>query len=287
MINLALLVAILAGLVFAAAVLTKTPRADRDWKPALARVPVFEETAPGRYALPQLRDYEFAPGGKPSPGWRAVELQTDHLKEMWFFVEPFPANAMFAHSFLSFVFEDEAGEQKAVAVSIEARMEKEESYSPVRGALRNYELMYVWSTERDIMTRIAVGLDHTLYAYKLDLTPEQAQKLFEYFVRRTNALAEQPRFYNTLHSNCTNELAKAVNEAFPRALPWHRSWVMTGRSAKWLHKLGFISHAGGMSYKDLTAQSDIREIVHAHKRAEDFSAAWRQAFGAAASPEDA
>jgi hypothetical protein len=280
MMNLAILIVVLAGLLFAAFVLMKTPRNDRNWKEALSRPAVFLETQPGLFALDALRDYQFAAGGEKVAGWRKTELDAVAIKEMWFFVEPFPGNRLFGHSFLSFVFDDGAGGSNTVSVSIEARMEKGESYSPLKGVFRNYELMYVWSTEKDIMTRIAVSLDHTLYAYKVDLEAEQMRELFLFFVRRTNALAERPRFYNTLHSNCTNELAKAVNEAFPKALPWHRSWVMTGRSAKWLYKLGFIDKAGSATFRELTARSDVRSVVQAHADApaETFDALWRGAF---------
>ncbi len=277
-VNFALLFGVLLGVVFAGAVLTKTPRADRDWKPHFARIAKFEETAPGAYRLPALRDYEFAAGGEATSNWRGIDVDAAKIREMWFFIEPFPANPLFAHSFLSFVFEGDAREQTVLSVSIEARMESGEAYSPLAGALRNYELMYVWSTERDIMTRIAVGLDHDLYAYKIDLEPDQVQRLFEYFVQRTNELAERPRFYNTLHSNCTNELAKAVNEAFPKALPWDRSWVATGRSAEWLYKRGFIETRGADSFQSLTNDSGVRALVQQHADAPDFAEAWRIAF---------
>ncbi len=279
--NLVILFAMLFGLMFAALVLSKTPQSDRNWKPLFSKVAAFEEAAPGRYRLPQLRDYEFTAGGENTPGWRPAEVNAADIAEMWFFIEPFPDNPLFAHSFLSFVFKDDSGRRKTMSVSIEARMETDEQYSPVDGALRNYELMYVWSTERDILTRIAVGLDHTLYAYKLRLEPDQMRRLFEYFVRRTNELAERPRFYNTLHSNCTNELAKAVNEAFPKALPWHRSWVFTGRSADWLYELGFIEDRKKSTFRALTDRSDIRLLVHAHAAENAFEDAWRASFGAA------
>ena len=280
--NFAILFGVFLGLIFAATVLSKTPRADRNWKPTLTRVASFENVAPGRYRLPALRDYAFSSGGAETPGWRETDIDAADIAEMWFFIEPFSANPLFAHSFLSFVFENDAGRRTTFSLSIEARMERDERYSAIAGALRNYELIYVWSSERDIMTRIAVGLDHELYAYKINLEPEQMRRIFEYFIRRTNELAERPRFYNTLHSNCTNELAKAVNEAFPNALPWHRSWVMTGRSAEWLYDLGFLESRETMSFRTLTDLSGIRNLIHAHAEAPDFADAWRASFRTAA-----
>ncbi len=281
--NLAILFIILTGLIFGAVVLSKSPRDDRDWKEQFSNVAVFHETSADRYSLAHMRDYQFSTAGAATPAWRAADLEAANIEEMWFFIEPFPDNPLFAHSFLSFVFEDETGARQTVSVSIEARMEERERYSPLAGVLRNYELMYVWSTERDILTRIAVGLDHTVYAYRLKLEQDQMRRLFTYFVRRTNELAERPRFYNTLHSNCTNELAKAVNEAFPKALPWNRSWVFTGRSAAWLYDLGFIADREAGSFRSLTNQSDIKDAVQTHASSPAFSDAWRASFSAGAS----
>ena len=284
--NFSILFGVFLGLIFAATVLSKTPRADRDWKPKLTRVASFEGLADGRYHLDALRDYKFASGGVEMPGWREAEINASDIAEMWFFVEPFSGNPLFAHSFLSFVFEGDGPQPTVISVSIEARLEKGETYTALAGTLRNYELMYVWSTERDITTRIAVGLDHELYAYKVELEPQHMRRIFEYFVRRTNELAERPRFYNTLHSNCTNELAKAVNEAFPNALPWHKSWVMTGRSAEWLFDLGFIENHQADSFSTLNDSSEVRELIKAHADATDFADAWRTAFRDGSSAND-
>lgn len=266
------------ALLYLALIAPKTPRGDRDWPTEFSKVATFEAGADG-YRVDNLRAFEFAPNGATTERWSAAVVDPGDLVEVWYFVEPFSANPVFAHSFMSFVFEGEGGERETISISIEARLEAGEDYSAVRGALREYELLYVWSTEKDVLTRIAVGLDHTLYAYKLDLPEEGAREIFEHFVQRTNRLAKRPRFYNTLHSNCTNELAKAVNDAFPGALPWHRSWVLTGRSAAWLHQLGFINEGRG-DFEAVQARSDIQPAVKARADVAPagFPAAWRSAF---------
>lgn len=276
---LALIGALLIGLGF---YLAKKPKSEGDWKAPLARAASFSPAPDGSYKLQNFRAFEFTADKKYSEHWSEIDINSKAIKEMWFFIEPFPTNALFAHSFISFVFDDGKGGTQSIAVSIEARMERDQSYTPLGGVFRNYELLYVWSTEKDIMTRIGVSLDNTLYAYKLDLSHDQQRTLLEYFITRTNLLAEQPRFYNTLHSNCTNELAKAVNEAFPNALPWHRSWVLTGRSAKWLSDLGFIKTQPGISFKTASQELDIREIVQrlADEPAADFEVKWRQSLAA-------
>ncbi|MEL6380023.1 MAG: DUF4105 domain-containing protein [Pseudomonadota bacterium] len=275
MIQSLFLIALLASLLLGSVLLFSKPRSDRNWSPALARTAVFEERAPYTYHLKNMRQWEYAaPDEAINKNWVETNVRAEDLSEVWFFIEPFGGNPIFAHSLLSFVFDDGASPPQTISVSVEARKEAGEPYSAVLGALRAYELSYIWSTEKDVLSRIAVKLDHQLFAYKLNLTHEQAILIFDHFVKRTNALAAKPRFYNTLHSNCTNELAKVVNEAFPKALPWHRSWVLTGKSGKWLHDLGYVGREEE-SFASLKARSDIQDLVKTTIRREDFADAWR------------
>lgn len=266
---------VVSGLALAVAL--RVPRNDRQWEHAFSRAPLFEATGADRLILRDMRDFEFASAGEPTKAqWLDQPVDANDLVEVWFFIEPFEAWDGAAHSFLSFIFEGETA--RTISISVEARKEQGETYSGLRGMFNAYELIYQWSTEKDILSRIAVGLGHELYAYRLDIAPEQARAIFDHFVKRTNALHDEPRFYNTLTSNCTNELAKAVNNAFPNVLPWHYSHVLTGHSAKHLHSRAFIKD--DRSFEELKARAAIGEIVRRHADApeETFSSSWRNAL---------
>ncbi len=258
-------------------VLSRAPRLDRNWETAFSRAPYFTLNQSDSFELVDLRAFEFRNNGVAEEKWRTETLRPEEIDEIWFFVEPFEGWDAAAHGFLSFVFDGE--ERKAISVSVEARKEQGETYSGFRGLFNAYELLYVWSTEKDVLTRIAVSLDHELFAYRLKVTPEQAQAIFAHFVSRTNGLHETPRFYNTLTSNCTNELAKAVNDAFPGALPWHRSHVFTGRAAERLHALGFLAPATA-PFEDIKSKAEIRDLVKAASALppEEFSVSWREQY---------
>ena len=256
-------------------VLWPKPKLDRDWEHGFSRMPVITDDS-GIWKIKDLRSFSFEKDGPKVEQWDTRRFNVEDLKEIWFFVEPFEGSDLFAHSFLSFVFEGET--QQTISVSVEARKEVGEAYSAILGVFNAFELLYVWSTEKDILTRIAINLDHPLYAYKMDLTPEQSKAIFEHFAERTNTLAKRPRFYNTLTSNCTNELAKAVNDAFPGAIGWHPSFVLTGGSAKHLHELGYVE--GGEAFNAITAKANIKELVEANANlaAPGFSKTWRRSF---------
>lgn len=270
------LVLLMGTVIFGTIIVLKTPRNDREWSAPLAQTAQFTQTSPHHYNLKNIRRWEYSKAETAiHKDWITASLDTKSLEEVWFFIEPFGGNPVFAHSFLSFVFQDENGTRQTFSVSVEARKEAGEAYSAMLGALRAYELSYIWSTEKDVLSRIAIKLDHSVYAYKLALERDQAIMIFDHFVKRTNELVQKPRFYNTFHSNCTNELAKAVNDAFPGALPWHKSWVLTGKSGKWLHTLGFLE-GSDRPFEHVHAQADIQSLVKQHINASNFSDRWRR-----------
>ncbi|GIS58777.1 MAG: hypothetical protein CM1200mP2_10020 [Planctomycetaceae bacterium] len=69
------------------------------------------------------------------------------LERLDFFVEPFAGWRGPAHTFLSFGFED--GEK--LAISVEVRREMGKEFSVLGGLTRQFELMYVVATERDLV----------------------------------------------------------------------------------------------------------------------------------------
>ena len=65
-------------------------------------------------------------------------------------------------------------------------------------------------------------------------------RIFRQFVDETAALATTPRWYNTLTTNCTSSLIAYVNKVQPDAIPWHYSFVLTGRTDTYLGRLGYV-----------------------------------------------
>ena len=112
-----------------------------------------------------------------------------------------------AHVFLSFGFGDEH-----VAVSIEARKERDEGYSSVQGFFKRYELIYVVGDERDLIrvrTNYRRDPPEDVYLYRVRAPIENIRRLFLEYVRAINELAERPRFYDTLTTNCTTTIRAA------------------------------------------------------------------------------
>jgi hypothetical protein len=73
-------------------------------------------------------------------------------------------------------------------------------------------------------------------------------------LQRTESLETQPRYYNTITSNCTNELAKAAG------FQWAPAYILTGRSDEYLFRRGIIP---GASFAQAHARSDVTDFVQA------------------------
>jgi hypothetical protein len=226
--NVLIALLLVCGTAFAA-IAMKQPRLDRDWVPHLAVMPVIETTETG-FTLAPATDYAFNEHDPVSTGYVSVSEAFADLRDVWFMVEPQPGGDYAAHTLVMFEFAND----HMIGLTIEARRHGQQKYSPLQGLFNNYELAYIWSTPRDLLTRRAVMLGKEIFVYPLQLTEQQKQDFLKALLAATTEVNTRPRFYNTLTSNCTNELAKVAG------LSWHYSWVLTGYSPQHLFELGMI-----------------------------------------------
>lgn len=206
-----------------------TPRLDRDWTENLAVMP--KVTIDGdSFALDPVMDWTYTADGPAQKNVTTFAGRISEVKNIWFMVEPQPGQPYAAHTLLLFEFPDD----RIVALTVEARLEKNERYDATLGMLNRYELAYMWNTAKEVLERRAVYLDKDIYIYPLALSAEQKPAFLRGLLERTIDIQTHPRFYNTLTSNCTNELAKAAR------LSWHPSWILTGYSPQRLYDLKMI-----------------------------------------------
>ena len=254
----------------------KTPSNDRTWDPDMAAL--SRATFNGdEVTLSNVRDTTYgSPGSlyKVTVADRSYDLAK--LTRLWFIVESFSSLQAIAHTFFSFEFVD--GE--VLAVSVEARREQGETYSIIKGLQREFELMYLFGTERDFVLRRTHCLGHDVYLYPVKLPPEKVRSLLLDVLREANHLAEQPRFYNSITDNCTTtlfeHLEKVVPGAFPALLP---AKVLPGLSDKALYRRGFIDTA--LPFEALRERYNVRAAAGRCRDEPDFSRCIRSGFAAA------
>ncbi|MEQ1783419.1 MAG: DUF4105 domain-containing protein [Hyphomonadaceae bacterium] len=220
-------IAILAG-----SVMLAEPRLDRHWVENLSRMPKVELSR-GSFALDHVTDWSYTDTAPKTKGARTFANTFDELRNVWFVVEPQPGQPYAAHTLILFEF----GGDRIVGLTVEARLEDGETYDAVQGALNKFELSYVWSTARDLLTRRVTMLHKQIYVYPLQLDDMQKRSFLRALIEQTVDVSTHARFYNTITSNCTNELAKVAG------LGWHYSWVLTGYSPQRLYELKLIPGA--------------------------------------------
>jgi hypothetical protein len=204
-------------------VVTAQPRLDRDWVDNLAIMPVVERTETG-FALDRATDWTYTDEGPATQTTVPFAANYDDLRNVWFVVEPQPGGDYAAHTLILFEFTGD----RIIGLTVEARLEKGETYDAIAGIFNKFELAYVWSTARDLLDRRVTFLDKLVYVYPLQLSDTQEKDFLKALLQQTVEVSTHPRFYNTFTSNCTNELAKVAK------FDWHYSWVLTGYSPQYL-----------------------------------------------------
>jgi hypothetical protein len=237
----------LASLIALGSCATATPRQDREWFPYLSRT-AHVEMSEQDFTVTPVIDWSYDGDAVVAETYGQAGYDFAVLRNVWFVLEPQPGSTLAAHTLLLFEFEGD----HLLGLTIEARREQGESYSALRGAFNAFELTYVWASARDLLTRRAVMLDHDVYVYPIAISEEQKQMLLRRTLERTQELELTPRFYNTLFSNCTNELAKAAG------IGWHHSFILTGTSDEYLFEQGIIP---GDNFESANARAHLTAFI--------------------------
>lgn len=237
----------------AAAKFSGPPQLERDWYHYLSRT-AYVEWQGDRFAVSPVTDWSYSAEGVTEQRYIDAAYALDELREVWFMLEPQPGSQLAAHTLLLFEFSDD----RLLGLTIEARREANEEYSALHGIFNAFELAYVWGTARDLLVRRAVMLDHEVFLYPVAITDEQKRTLLVRLLERTHALETRPRYYNTITSNCTNELAKAAG------FNWAPAYILTGRSDEYLFERGIIP---GQDFAQVHARSDVTAFVRALNQA--------------------
>jgi hypothetical protein len=223
-------------LLIAAPCALRRPSNARDWSIDQAVLPTATFNGP-LVTLHDVRNFTYRTESDFTPGYYEKTVDLRKLDSAWFLVEPFGNWNGPAHTFVSFGFD---GGRDFVAISVEIRKEKGESFSALKGLFRNYEVMYVVGDERDLV-KLRTNFRHdSVYLYPIHTTPERMRRMFVEMVEKANQLSRKPEFYNTVTNNCTTSLADHVNRIVPHRIPLSIALVLPGYSDRLAYRLGLI-----------------------------------------------
>jgi hypothetical protein len=240
------------------------PSNDRVWTPDQAVLPVAEFHG-SQVTVRNIRSCEYRTVDDYDVRHYDKTFDLNRLTSVDFIVVPFDDTPGIAHTMLSFGFED----QDYLGVSVEIRKELGESYSPVKGFLRQYELMYVLADERDLILKQSLHYLCDVYVYRSSATPEQCRELLLDVLGRVNKLYEEPEFYNTLANNCTTNIRNHVNRLAPDRVPYDYRVLLPANSDRLAFDLGLLESRG--SFEETRAAAKINFQAYLHESSPSFS----------------
>jgi hypothetical protein len=244
----ALALALVAPLAVVAWWLTLAPRNDRDWQGDVARTPTAQVR--GDVAVVHdLRDFRYRSETDYDERWETREYDLSRLRGVDLFVSQW-GPTLIAHTILSWDF----GDGRPLAVSIETRKEKPESYSALRGFFRQYELVYVAADERDVVRLRTSFRGETVSLYRLTAPPEAARALLLQYFEAMNALAATPVWYNAATHSCTTTIFRNVKVVAPKSrFDWRL--LANGRLYELAYEQGRVDTS--LPLAELRARSDV------------------------------
>lgn len=250
------------------------PSHHRPWRLEQAVLP-YAELAQDGATIRNVRQCRWKSETEKSVHHQDWKIDWNDVTGVDFVVVPFQTMPALAHTMLSFRLAD----GRALVVSVEARLEQGEVYSPIAGAAKQFELMYVLGDEEDLLGLRAEVRKDDIYLYRTKATPEQAALLLKDILRRTNSIAAQPEYYDSLANNCTTNIIDHVlqlrgNDEKMLRLRDQWSSRFPGNSDRMAYDLGLIED--DMSFDQLRMNAWISGRVRQYIGEENFSVAIRQ-----------
>jgi len=259
-----LAVAAAAAIVFTAVVLSRHPSNDRVWSPDQRALATARFTGDSVH-VHNVRNVHYRTTHDYDVHYEDRAYDLKRIESVWFVVEPFSGMKGPAHTFVTFGFDD----GRYVAVSVEIRKEVGESFSPLRGATRGYELTYVVGDERDLIGLRANFRHDSVYLYRTTATPGKARQLFVSMLERADKLAAEPEFYNTLTSTCTTNIVRHVNEISPKRVPFSFKTLLPAYADELAYTVGLLDTT--VAFDTLRARAKINARAAAYADSADFS----------------
>jgi hypothetical protein len=195
----------------------------------------------------------------------------DDVRSIDLIMVPFRGAPRLAHVESSFGFAD--GRQ--LAMSIEARYEENEKYDPIGAGLRQFELIYVFADERD-MIRLGTDVNkNDVFIYRLKFEPNEVRTMFIDALQRANKLAEKPEFYHPLTNSCVTNLITHINKGRPKAVPKEYRTLVPGLLDHYVFDLKLVDTAAN-DFKVAKENAKVNWLVEKYGDLEYFSAGIRQ-----------
>jgi Domain of unknown function (DUF4105) len=175
------------------------PSNSRDWQPEVVETSWTQRDG-DKITIHNLRNFDYEPGLLAKPRWETKVVDLSRLRGVDLYIN-FWGSKLICHPIVSFQF----GPNDHVAISVETRMAKGQTYSTVRGFFKQFALTYIVADERDVI-RVRTNYRHEqLYLYRTSVKPDRARRLFLDYLQSVNVIHVRPQFYNALTAHRSDD----------------------------------------------------------------------------------
>jgi hypothetical protein len=238
------------------------PSNDRDWQPDVAVTP-SAEIAGDRVAIRGVRNFRYRSESDFDERWEERIYDLSKLRSLDL-VMCFWDPVDYCHTMLSFGFE--GGDQ--LVASVEARKERGEQYSTFGGFFRQYELVYVFGDERDLIALRTNHRGEDVYLYRLRVRPHRLRELFLSYVRFADEISRDPQYYGVLANSCGVNVLHRVAETGVTLFAG-RDALLNGYWDRHFYDYGAIDRS--LPFDELRRSSRINDRARAAADSPDFS----------------
>ncbi len=249
--------------------LLKQPTNDRDWAIDQQKLS-YAEIDGSLIAIKNIRNINYRTTTDFDLNYYDKTFDLDKIQTVDYLVEPFEDWRGPAHTLLTFGFEND----QYISISVEIRKEKGEEFSPLKGLLREYELMYVIADEKDVIKLRTNYRKDDVYLYPIKAPKQKLQALFLDMINRTNDLKEKPEFYNTLTSTCTTNIVDHVNKIASSPIGFSYKVLLPGYSDELAYSQDLIDT--DLSLEEARKKFQINQLAEKYGDALDFSTKIRE-----------
>ncbi|WP_122901273.1 DUF4105 domain-containing protein [Acinetobacter sp. B51(2017)] len=207
------------------------PYNERNWQSNVERL-VNYRFVDGQVEIHNVRNFIWHSKEHYTTQWETRRYALENINRVDLIISHFIQGPV-AHAFISFGFKD----GQHLAFSLEVRQEQHEGFSIVGGFFRQYELALVVGDENDVIYTRSNIRNEDVYLYPIQMQDTEMQMLFLEYLNKANRLNHQPRWYNTLVSNCTNILFDLMEHAMGN-IPRDYRVVLPGLLPNYLYDHG-------------------------------------------------